>query len=227
MSMATFVLVHGASLGGWCWRVVSDLLQARGHSVETPTLTGMGERHHLRPESIQTHLTDIAAMLMYRDLRAVHLVLHGYAGALAGPLAAGSDRIASIVYLSGLIVPPGEVVPDVPGGLPEWGVTAPSDLEWALPRMTPWTGCTEPVSYDPTALARLRQTYIRTTAPPTAVLEQSWQRAREAGWETQELTSGFAAMIAAPRQTARLLEVCGPQDALPPVFPASPRIALW
>ena len=225
--MATFVLVHGASLGGWCWRVVSDLLQARGHSVETPTLTGMGERHHLRPESIQTHLTDIAAMLMYRDLRAVHLVLHGYAGALAGPLAAGSDRIASIVYLSGLIVPPGEVVPDVPGGLPEWGVTAPSDLVCALPRMTPWTCCTEPLSYDPTALARLRQTYIRTTAPPTAVLEQSWQRAREAGWETQELTSGFAAMIAAPRQTARLLEACGPQDALPPVFPASPRIALW
>jgi Alpha/beta hydrolase family len=225
--MATFVLVHGASLGGWCWRGVADLLQARGHSVQSATLTGMGERRHLPVAGVEAHVTDIAAMLIYRDLWSVHLVLHGYAGCLAGPLAAGSDRIASVVYLSGLIVLPGEAVPDVPGGLPEWGVTAPADLEWAQPRMTPWTVPTQPVSYDPAALACLRQTYIRTTAPPTPVLEPSWQRAREAGWETHELTSGFAAMIAAPRQTARLLEACGPQDALPPVFPASPRIALW
>ena len=36
----TFVLVHGAWHGGWCWRRVADLLTAKGHKVFTPTLTG-------------------------------------------------------------------------------------------------------------------------------------------------------------------------------------------
>ena len=40
----TFVLVHGAWHGGWCWRRVSDLLERQGHKVFTPTLTGLGER---------------------------------------------------------------------------------------------------------------------------------------------------------------------------------------
>jgi hypothetical protein len=35
----TFVLVHGAWHGGWCWRRVADLLQKRGHKVFTPTLS--------------------------------------------------------------------------------------------------------------------------------------------------------------------------------------------
>ncbi len=43
----TFVLVHGAWHGGWCWRRVTDLLTARGHEVFAPTLTGVGERAHL------------------------------------------------------------------------------------------------------------------------------------------------------------------------------------
>ena len=40
--MATFVLVHGAWHGGWCWRDVRSILRAGGHEVFTPTLTGLG-----------------------------------------------------------------------------------------------------------------------------------------------------------------------------------------
>lgn len=39
--MATFVLVHGAWHGGWCWSRVSPSLRAAGHEVFTPTLTGL------------------------------------------------------------------------------------------------------------------------------------------------------------------------------------------
>jgi hypothetical protein len=42
--MATYVLVHGAWHGGWCWRKLAPLLRAEGHEVLTPTLTGLGER---------------------------------------------------------------------------------------------------------------------------------------------------------------------------------------
>jgi WD40 repeat protein len=31
--MTTFVLVHGAWHGGWCWRRVADLLERRGHKA--------------------------------------------------------------------------------------------------------------------------------------------------------------------------------------------------
>ena len=47
MAHKTFVLVHGAWHGGWCWRRVADLLESKGHKVFTPTLTGLGERSHL------------------------------------------------------------------------------------------------------------------------------------------------------------------------------------
>ena len=32
-----FVLVHGSSAGGWCYRRVADLLEKAGHKVYAPT----------------------------------------------------------------------------------------------------------------------------------------------------------------------------------------------
>src|ERR1700704_5465787 len=67
---ATFVLVHGAWHGGWCWTKLAPLLRAAGHQVFTPTLTGLGERaHQLGPEvDLATHVQDVAAVLEYEDL---------------------------------------------------------------------------------------------------------------------------------------------------------------
>src|SRR6202171_3927083 len=48
----TFVLVHGAWHGGWCWSRVADRLRAAGHQVFTPTQTGLGERKHLLSKAI-------------------------------------------------------------------------------------------------------------------------------------------------------------------------------
>lgn len=45
--MTTFVLVHGAFVGGWYWRWLTPYLRAAGYEVVTPTLTGLGERSHL------------------------------------------------------------------------------------------------------------------------------------------------------------------------------------
>ena len=50
--MATFVLVHGAWSGGWCYHKVADRLRAKGHRVFMPTLTGQGERSHLAGTAI-------------------------------------------------------------------------------------------------------------------------------------------------------------------------------
>ena len=40
--MSTFVLVHGAWHGGWCWEKLTPILEASGHRVVTPDLPGRG-----------------------------------------------------------------------------------------------------------------------------------------------------------------------------------------
>jgi pimeloyl-ACP methyl ester carboxylesterase len=41
--MSTYLLIHGAWHGGWCWRSVAPLLEAAGHTVLTPDLPGHGD----------------------------------------------------------------------------------------------------------------------------------------------------------------------------------------
>lgn len=100
--MATFVLVPGAWLGGWCWQRVTPQLRAAGHEVYTPTLTGLGERVHLgMPETnLDTHIADVVNLLEFEDLRDVVLVGHSYAGiVVAGVADRCAERIALVVYL--------------------------------------------------------------------------------------------------------------------------------
>jgi len=53
--MTPFVLVHGAWHGSWCWKRVRTSLQAKGHDVFTPTLTGVAERSRIiRPRYFST-----------------------------------------------------------------------------------------------------------------------------------------------------------------------------
>src|SRR5215210_8090390 len=75
-SPKTFLLVHGAWHGGWCWRRVSDLLEKRGHKVFAPTLTGLGERSHLLSDKINltTHVTDLLNVVKWEGLKDFVLV---------------------------------------------------------------------------------------------------------------------------------------------------------
>jgi alpha-beta hydrolase superfamily lysophospholipase len=54
----TFVLVHGAWHGGWCWRRVADILEKHGHKVYAQSLTGNGDRSHLLSKDVilDTHM---------------------------------------------------------------------------------------------------------------------------------------------------------------------------
>src|SRR5262245_53196093 len=70
MTMTTFVLVHGAWHGGWCYKRVAQLLRQAGHEVYAPTLTGLGERAHLmnRAINLDTHVQDIAGVIRCEEL---------------------------------------------------------------------------------------------------------------------------------------------------------------
>ena len=68
--MATYLLVHGAWHGGWCWRRVTDILQSAGHTVYTPTLTGLGERAHLATADVDLdcHIHDVLGVIDMEEI---------------------------------------------------------------------------------------------------------------------------------------------------------------
>src|SRR3954454_23529514 len=102
----TFLLVHGAWHGGWCWKNLTPLLRSAGHQVLTPTLTGLGDRAHLLSAEVDltTHITDVSAVLEYEDLRDVVLVGHSYGGmVIAGVAERARARVAQLVYLDAFL----------------------------------------------------------------------------------------------------------------------------
>lgn len=82
--MATYVLVGGAWLGGWCWQPVARRLREGGHEAYPVTLTGLGERSHLAsPEvDLDTHIADVVNLIEFEDLHEVVLLGHSYAADL-------------------------------------------------------------------------------------------------------------------------------------------------
>jgi pimeloyl-ACP methyl ester carboxylesterase len=101
-----FVLVHGAWHGGWCWNHVRPLLEAAGAQVFTPTLTGLGERAHLRAHapSLEDHVQDVIGVIESEELSDIVLVGHSYAGLVTTVVA---DRLKSkirhLVYLDAAV----------------------------------------------------------------------------------------------------------------------------
>ncbi|HEX6553919.1 MAG TPA: alpha/beta hydrolase family protein [Ktedonobacteraceae bacterium] len=114
--MATFVLVHGAWHGGWCWQKVIPFLEVAGHEVYAPTLTGLAERSsELSPDiGLDTHIQDVVGLLQEKHLHGVILVGHSYGGmVITGVVDAVAERIAHLVYLDTFVPHDGESMVDV------------------------------------------------------------------------------------------------------------------
>lgn len=232
MSGRTFVLVHGAWHGGWCWREVRAVLEAAGHRVFTPTQTGLGERSHLmsREITLQTFTDDIANVLLFEDLHDVVLAGHSFGGlAISGVADRMPERLKHLIYLDSMLVDGGQspfdtLAPEVvegrikaaaeaSGGLSlppstykSLGVFKPEHIAKLEGRLTP-----HPLSTYASKLNLkhplgngVMRTYITCTDPVYAPLEVSRVKARNLGWPMVELATGHDAMITAPEETAKL-----------------------
>ncbi|MEU8364793.1 alpha/beta fold hydrolase [Nonomuraea sp. NPDC048882] len=114
--MSTYLLVHGAWHSGECWKRVVPLLEAAGHRVFAPSLTGYGDRAHLLgPEvGLDTHVADVVRLITDEDLTEVVLVGHSYAGLVISSVAGQvPGRIAELVYLDAMVPEDGESAADV------------------------------------------------------------------------------------------------------------------
>ncbi|MFC8565263.1 alpha/beta hydrolase [Streptomyces sp. NPDC057245] len=114
--MTTFLLVHGAWHSGEAWARVVPLLEAAGHRVLAPSLTGYGDKVHLAGPDVglDTHADDVVELITEEDLHDVVLVGHSYAGLVISSAANRiPERIAHLVYLDAMVPQDGETAVDV------------------------------------------------------------------------------------------------------------------
>jgi pimeloyl-ACP methyl ester carboxylesterase len=229
--VATFVLVHGAWHGGWCYARVAELLRARGQRVFTPTLTGLGDRTHLANAqiSLATHVTDVVNLLVYDDLHAVVLCGHSYGGlVISGVVEAVPERIAALVYLDAFVPENGQslhdMVPDAqrrrqldaaaanggfipPIAAAHFGVNE-ADRAYvdALCRPQPLETMREPLALTGARERVTHKTYLRAAKYASVPFDAARERFTGApGWFTGELPSGHDAMLDAPEELAAAL----------------------
>ncbi|MGE4081153.1 MAG: alpha/beta fold hydrolase [Reyranella sp.] len=112
--MATFMLVHGAAHGGWCWEKVVPLLEAHGHRVCAPDLPGMG-KDQMPPANVTLadNVEKLSRLLDKMD-EPVVLVGHSLGGITISALAEARRRkLKALVYLCAILPQPGKTGRDM------------------------------------------------------------------------------------------------------------------
>ncbi|MFT7246414.1 MAG: pimeloyl-ACP methyl ester carboxylesterase [Candidatus Azotimanducaceae bacterium] len=229
--MTTFVLVHGAWSGSFGFKHVRRSLQAAGHEVFTPSLTGVGERVHLAsPQiSLSTHIQDVVNQIIYEDLSQIVLLGYSYGGAVVtGSLEHVADRVSHLVYLDAFVPKDGESVlslvgmPRPPLELGSQHFLLPTPREFEDPaegafqnqRRVPQPIATalEPVRLaQPLESFSFRRTYIRATqGDPSEIGNKHFAsaaaRARESNaWDYYEIKTNHMVLSNKPDELANLL----------------------
>jgi pimeloyl-ACP methyl ester carboxylesterase len=230
----TFVLIHGAWHGGWCWKRVVPLLREAGHEVFAPTLTGLGDRAHLarRDIDLDTHVNDVLMLLDAEELIDVVLVGHSYAGMVITGVADRTPvRMRRLVYFDAFVPENGKALVDYVGAeraahqreqgektgtvgpMPTaaLGVTNPRDVAWVERRQVrhPFGTMSQPLQLtNEAALARIPKSFVNCHSA-TGSFEQFAAKIRgDSKWHYQDLPVGHDAMVIDPEGTARALLAC-------------------
>lgn len=232
--MATFLLVHGAWHGAWCWSRVEPGLRAAGHDVHTVTMTGLGDRYHLRAacKGLETHIADVIGVLESHDLTDVVLVGHSYGGmVIAGVAEQAAARIGRLVYLDAFVPEDGKCLYDylAPNFLPileaalergpkrdgnsapdpaAFGVLDPVDADWVRQQIVPHPdNCMDAVlSVQDQRAASLPRSYVYCDDPAMGPFGQFSDQYKSApGWRHHVLHTGHDAMVSDPDGTVRVL----------------------
>lgn len=120
--MATFVLIHGAWHGGWCWERIVPLLVREGHRVFAPDLPGMGADRRQHGSDPLGDWTDFAVKLATSADEPVTLVGHSLGGVVISEVA---ERVPSVVhrlvYLTAFLLQSGQSLADVANRYPDVG----------------------------------------------------------------------------------------------------------
>jgi pimeloyl-ACP methyl ester carboxylesterase len=225
---STFVLVHGAAHGGWCWQRVADRLIAKGHRVFAPTLTGLCERSHLLNDKVDltTHVNDVVNEIKWKDLDQVVLVGHSYGGmVITGVAEQVGSRLASIVYVDAFLPNDGQSMLDVvnqyaPGWTPPAGPFSGADFAafmevnekdraWVASKLTeqPPGTATEKLRVSGAFLRVPRKSFIGVMKGEQPFFKAVADRyATDSAWQVHQVDCGHDVMIDKPDELTAILE---------------------
>jgi pimeloyl-ACP methyl ester carboxylesterase len=220
----TYVMVHGATAGGWEWKKAGQCLTDDGNVVYRPTLTGLGERMHLNSPDIdlETPLNDGVNMILFEDLHDVVLTGHSYGGmVITGVMDRIPDRLKHVIFLDAAVPDDGMSIWDLFGGAPKDQSRIADGfmmVPWVKPGDKPPHNVkqsikcfNQPVSYKNPLAKKLPVTYVAfvpadKSADERAKTDKSWQRAVSRGWTIRTFTGHHVAQQENPRGLATLLE---------------------
>jgi len=115
--MATYVLIHGAWHGSWCWDKVVHLLKGKGHKVEAPDLPGHGkDPTPIQNVSLQAYVERVCKVLDAQS-EPVVLVGHSMGGIVISQAAEyRPERIKTLIYLTAFLLQNGEFLLQIAQG---------------------------------------------------------------------------------------------------------------
>ncbi len=106
----TFVLVHGAWHGAWCWAAVISQLQKLGDRAFPVDLPGHGASTVSRADAtLSGYIDSVTQFIEGRGLRDVILTGHSLGGmTISGVVQRIPDRIKRVIYVSAIVPRDGE-----------------------------------------------------------------------------------------------------------------------
>ena len=232
--MATYLLVHGAWHGGWCWRRVTDILRSAGHRVFAPTLTGLGERAHLASPDIDLdcHINDVLGVIDMEELDDVILCGHSYGGQVITPvLDRRVEKFRAAVWLDAFVSEDGQSLMDgwpperarsvreavdksgdgwkMPPMPPEYfGVMNADDAAWVIRRCVPQPikTFTQPAHLTGAWETVPKKMYLLAELHPNSSFERfSVPLSKKPDWDVRNVKSGHDVMIDTPELLAEIL----------------------
>jgi pimeloyl-ACP methyl ester carboxylesterase len=230
---ATFVLVHGAWHGGWCWDAVAASLRVQGHVCYAPTLRGLAHRSAALTPALDAdaHVADVTDLVEALDLQKVVLVLHSYAGLLGPALQANlGERIVHRCFVEAVVPVPGQCMLDLvaPAAAQRfaravqehgngWLLPPPDPVQFQLGpavaaidvarRLTPhpWRSFTTPVRAAQSDVLAHAGSYVLSTDRDPQPYAGFAATAQAAGWPLTRMPGGHLLMLTQPAALASLL----------------------
>jgi pimeloyl-ACP methyl ester carboxylesterase len=113
--MATYVLVHGAWHGAWCWHKVLPLIEERGHKVHAIDLPGHGnDKTPTASVSLESYVQRVRLVLDGEAEPDMVVVGHSMGGIVITQAAEERpDRIRKLVYLCAFLPTNGQSLLDL------------------------------------------------------------------------------------------------------------------
>jgi pimeloyl-ACP methyl ester carboxylesterase len=220
----TFVIVHGATAGGYEWKETGKYLLADGHTVYRVTLTALGERSHLSAEGVTltTHIDDVVNTILFEDLHDVVLTGHSYGGrVITGVMNRIPERIKHVMFFDAVVPndgetgfsrqggPPADMVVKAGRRIPSWLNEHPTTYPHNVGH--PIGTSLEPTVYNNPAAFALNVTYVPfipagQNAAERAARDQNWKNAVARGWTVRTFAGSHTAMLENPKGLAALME---------------------